>query len=66
MPSLKSDINVTVRVGSKTLSIGGVLLPNGRYAIKRGRSWAKKIPMATLSEIFEQARKWAVSNQPEK
>ena len=33
MPSLKSDINVTVRVGDKTLSIGAVLLPNGRYAI---------------------------------
>jgi hypothetical protein len=62
MPSLKSDINVTVRVGGKTLSIGGVLLPNGRYAIKRGRSWAKKIPTSTLTGIFSEARKWAARN----
>lgn len=62
MPSLKSDINVTVRVGRKTLSIGGVLLPDKRYKIKRGRSWAKKIETATLSQIFTEARKWAVAN----
>lgn len=38
---------------------GGVLLPDGRYAIKRGRSWAKKTPRASLTEIFTAARKWA-------
>jgi hypothetical protein len=59
MPSLKSDINVTVRVGGNSFSIGGVKLPNGKYAIKRGRSWARKIPVATLSEIFAESRKWA-------
>ena len=63
MPSLKSDITITVRVGEKSLSIGGVLLPDGRFAIKRGRSWAKKIRTATLSDIFTEARKWAVRNK---
>lgn len=62
MPSPKSDVYVTVKVGEKTLSIGGVLLPNHRYKIKRGRSWARKIETATLSQIFTEARKWAVTN----
>ncbi len=60
MPSLKSDIYITITTGGKSFRIGGVRLPNKRYAIKRGRSWAKKMPMGTLSEIFTEARKWAV------
>lgn len=63
MPSLKADITITIRAGEKTFSIGGVKLPNGKYVIKRGRSWAKKIPTATLSDIFSTARKWVVNNQ---
>jgi len=59
MPSLKSDIYVIIRAGEKTFSISGVMLPNGRYAIKRGRSWSQKWPNATLTEIFAEARKWA-------
>ena len=60
MPALKSDINIPIRIGEKLFSIGGVLLPDGKYLIKRGRSYSKKIPQATLTEIFTQARKWAV------
>jgi hypothetical protein len=60
MPSLKSDIYITITADGKTFRIGGVRLPNNRYAIKRGRSWAQKKPTATLSEIFSAARKWAV------
>lgn len=63
MPALKSDITITIKTGDKSFSIGGVLLPNGRYAIKRGRSWSKKIKTATLSEIFTEARKWVVRNK---
>jgi len=63
MPSLKSDIFIIVKAGDKSFSIGGVLLPDGRYAIKRGRSWAKKIRTTTLSEIFTEARKWVVINK---
>jgi hypothetical protein len=63
MPALKSDITITVRSGGKSFSIGGVLIPDGRYAIKRGRSRAKKIRTATISEIFTEARKWAVRNK---
>jgi hypothetical protein len=62
MPSLKSDIYITVTVSEKSFSIGGVRLPDGKYKIKRGRSWSMKTPTATLSEIFTYARKWAVNN----
>ncbi len=60
MPAFKSDIYITITTGGKSFRIGGVRLSNKRYALKRGRSWAKKIPQATLSEIFIAARKWAV------
>jgi len=59
---MKSDIYITVRCGKKSFAIGGVMLPDNRYAIKRGRSWAKKMPTATVTEIFNTARKWAVKN----
>ena len=62
MPASKSDINISIRVGDKLFSIGGVLLPDGKYLIKRGRSYALKIPQATLTEIFIEARKWAVAH----
>ena len=62
MPSLKSDIHITIRVREKQFSIGGVRLVGKRYAIKRGRSWSAKRPMASLSEIFAEARRWAVAN----
>lgn len=59
MPALKSDLYITIRAGERSFAIGGVLLPDGRYAIKRGRSWSRRTPRATLTEIFAQARKWA-------
>lgn len=62
MPALKCDINITVTAGEKSVSLGGVRLPDGRYKIKRGRSWATRRETATLSEIFTEARKWAVRN----
>ena len=63
MPSMKSDIYITVRCGEKSFAIGSVMQPDSRYAIKqRGRSWAKKMPTATVTEIFNTARKWAVKN----
>lgn len=62
MPALKSDITITIRAGGKSFSIGGVRLAGDRYAIKRGRSWSRRRPLATLTEIFAEARKWAVAN----
>lgn len=60
MPALKSDIHITIRAGTEQFSIGGVLLPDGSFRIKRGRSWSSKCERATLTQIFTAARKWAV------
>lgn len=60
MPSVKSNISVTIKVGENSVTIGGVLLPDGRYAIKRGRSWAEKMPRCSITKIFELSRKLAV------
>lgn len=63
MPAMKSDICIIVKSGSRSFSIGGVKMLDGAYKIKRGRSWSDKRPKATISEIFSEARKWAVRNQ---
>jgi hypothetical protein len=60
MAALKSELYVTVRVRGRSFSIGGVRLAGRRFAIKRGRSWSKKVPGATISQIFDEARRWAV------
>lgn len=62
MPALKADITIVIRVREKSFSIGGVRLVGKKYAIKRGRSWSDKRPMASLSEIFAEARRWVVAN----
>lgn len=60
MPALKSDLYITIRAGQESFSIGGVKMLDGKYLIKRGRTRAKRIPFATLTQIFTEARKWAV------
>lgn len=62
MPSVKSDITIAVKAGSKSFSLNCVKLPDRSYLVKRGRSVSVKMPRATLSEIFEAARKFAVRN----
>lgn len=62
MPALKSDITIAVKVGSKSFSLNCVKLPGRSYLVKCGRSISKKAPRATLTEIFEAARKFAVRN----
>jgi hypothetical protein len=62
MPACKSDITISIHIGEKSFTIGGLRLMNGQYKIKRGRSWSQKTPLATMSEIFAEARKWAVKN----
>jgi hypothetical protein len=63
MPSFKPDLRITVQIGEASFSIGGLLLPDGRYLIKRGRVISKKMPRASLTKIFEVARKWAVNQR---
>ena len=62
MPSLKSDITIAIKVGDKSFSLNCVKLPDRTFLVKRGRSVSAKMPRATLSEIFDAARKFAVRN----
>lgn len=63
MPSFKPDLRISIKKGDAEFSISCLLLPDGKYLIKRGRIISKKRPTATLSEIFTEARKWAVRNK---
>lgn len=60
MPSLKSDITIAIKAGGKSFSLNCIKLPDRSYLVKRGRSRSEKMPTATLSQIFDTARKWAV------
>ena len=60
MATFKPDLKITISTATKSLSISALKLPNGQYLIKRGRAHAKKMPLATLTQIFELSRKWAV------
>lgn len=56
---LKPDLKITVEANGQRFHIGAVRMLDGRFHIKRGREWSKKLPYATLSEIFAESRKWA-------
>lgn len=62
MPSLKSDIYIRIRAGNRVFTIGAAKMLDGRYKIKRGRSWSEKRPWATKTEIATELRKWLVRN----
>ena len=60
MPQIKADISISIRCGDQSFTLNCIRLPDGRYLVKRGRKRSAKVPLATLSEIFDLSRKWAV------
>ena len=60
MPSHKSDITIAIKIGKEKLSLNCFQLPDQSFLIKRGRSVSVKMPTATLTEVFDLARRWAV------
>jgi hypothetical protein len=56
---IPNDLEITVKVRGRQMKIGAALLLDNRFHVKRGRGWSKKIPVATLTRIFEESRKWA-------
>ena len=56
---LKPDLKITIQAGPDRFTIGAVLLPDGKLHIKSGRGWSEKLPVATLSKVFAEGRKWA-------
>jgi hypothetical protein len=63
MPPKKSDIKIIIEVNGKRLSLNCQEWLFGKYRVKNGRSLSKKKPIATLTEIFEEGRRWAVANK---
>jgi hypothetical protein len=59
---IAADLNIHIRCGDKSFSLNCVLLPNGKFAVKRGHDLSEKIPFASLTQIFAESRKWAVRN----
>ncbi len=62
MPQLKADLTISIRAGEKSFTLNCIKLPDNSFIIKRGRQVSEKMPKATLSQIFDTSRKWAVHN----
>lgn len=62
MAQIKSDLSIAIKIGDKAFTLNCVKLPNNQFLVKRGRLKSEKMPYATLSEIFDVSRKWAVNN----
>ena len=62
MPQLKADLMISIRVGEKSFTLNCIKLPDHSFIVKRGRLMSEKMPKATLSQIFDASRKWAVHN----
>jgi hypothetical protein len=60
MPSHKSDFTIAIKIGKDRFSLNCYQLPDRSFLVKRGRSVSVKMPTATLTEIFDTARRWAV------
>ena len=62
MPQLKADLRISIEANGKSFTLNCIRLPDHRFLVKRGRKVSAKMPRATLSEIFDTSRKWAVNN----
>jgi len=63
MPSFKSDIKIRIESGDRSFTLNCSRGLFGKYRIKLGRTRSEKMPLATLTEIFDLARKWAVKQE---
>lgn len=63
MPARKSTVRIIIEAGGKRFSLNCERTMFGRYLVKVGRSRSEKMPTATLTEIFERGRKWAVRQE---
>ena len=51
-----------IPVKEKEFTLNCIKLPDQSFLIKKGRHVSEKMPKATLSQIFDTSRKWAVHN----
>jgi hypothetical protein len=62
MPQVKADLTITIKANGKSFTLNCLKLPDHSFIVKRGRKILERIPRATISEIFDTSRKWAVNN----
>jgi hypothetical protein len=60
MPARKADIKIAIEANGRRFNLNCERMIDGSYKVKRGRNVSKRMPYATLTQIFNEARKWAV------
>jgi len=63
MPARRSDVKIIVEAYGQRFSLNCEEMLFDHYRVKNGRSLSRKRPYSTLTEIFEEARKWAVKQR---
>ena len=63
MPARKSDFKIIIEANGKRFSLNCKRNLFNKYSVKVGRSRSKKMPLATITEITELARKWIVKQE---
>ena len=62
MPQVKADLKIHIEAGGKSFTLNCLKLPDYSFIVKRNRKVSTKMPRATLSDIFDASRKWAVGH----
>lgn len=63
MPARKSEVKVIIEAYGQRFSLNCEEILFDQYRVKNGRSLSKKNPYSTMTEIFEESRKWAVKQR---
>jgi len=59
---MKSQLRIKIELDGKRFNLSGCRIRKGRYLLKRGRSWYKKKPEATNTEICSLMLNWLSDN----
>ncbi len=63
MPPVSADVRISVEAGGSRFTLNACRGLHRRYRLKVGKSWSTKHKSATLTEVFDLARRWAVRRE---
>lgn len=62
-PRSKADVVISIEANGKKFTLNAHRALHRKYRLKVGRSWSRKYPLTTLTEIFDKARGWAIHQE---
>jgi len=62
-PAKKADVRITIEANGERFSISAHRALGRRYRVTVGRTWSRKHPLITITEIFDLSRRWAARQE---